>query len=75
MTATEFLDNGQPVFDITIIGGGPTGLFAAFYCGMRDASCKIIDSLRNSVGNLPHCIRKSTFMTWVDFRKSGQSSW
>ena len=32
-------------YDITIIGGGPTGLFAAFYAGMRKASVKIIDSL------------------------------
>ncbi|QSO53335.1 NAD(P)/FAD-dependent oxidoreductase [Alicyclobacillus curvatus] len=40
------------VFDITIIGGGPTGLFAAFYCGMRDATCKIIDSLPELGGQL-----------------------
>lgn len=33
------------VFDCTIIGGGPTGLFAAFYGGMREMSVKIIDSL------------------------------
>ena len=31
--------------DITIIGGGPTGLFAAFYAGMRGWSCHIVDSL------------------------------
>jgi thioredoxin reductase len=31
--------------DITIIGGGPTGMFAAFYAGMRQASAKIIDSM------------------------------
>ncbi len=31
--------------DITIIGGGPTGMFAAFYAGMRQASVKIIDSM------------------------------
>lgn len=40
------------LYDITIIGGGPTGLFAAFYCGMRDASCKIIDSLPELGGQL-----------------------
>lgn len=33
------------IFDCTIIGGGPTGLYAAFYAGMREMSVKIIDSL------------------------------
>jgi cation diffusion facilitator CzcD-associated flavoprotein CzcO len=32
--------------DIPVIGGGPTGLFAAFYAGMRGASACIIDALR-----------------------------
>ncbi len=31
--------------DITIIGGGPTGLFAAFYAGLRQMRTRIIDSL------------------------------
>lgn len=31
--------------DITIIGGGPAGLFAAFYAGMRGKSTRIIDAL------------------------------
>lgn len=35
----------QKVFEITIIGGGPTGLFSTFYAGMRNMSVKIIDSL------------------------------
>lgn len=38
--------------DITIIGGGPTGLFAAFYAGLRGASCRIIDSLPELGGQL-----------------------
>lgn len=42
----------EHVFDITIIGGGPTGLFAAFYAGIRDASTKIIDSLPALGGQL-----------------------
>ena len=25
------------IYDITIIGGGPVGLYAAFYAGMRQA--------------------------------------
>jgi thioredoxin reductase len=38
--------------DITIIGGGPTGLFAAFYAGMRGISTRIIDSLPDLGGQL-----------------------
>ncbi|MGT2845997.1 NAD(P)/FAD-dependent oxidoreductase [Streptococcus massiliensis] len=33
------------IYDITIIGGGPVGLFAAFYAHMRKARVKLIDSL------------------------------
>ena len=40
------------VYDITIIGGGPCGLFAAFYAGMRQASVKIIESLPQLGGQL-----------------------
>lgn len=32
-------------YDITIIGGGPVGLFTAFYAHLRRAKVKIIDSL------------------------------
>lgn len=45
MTSTE-------IADITIIGGGPTGLFAAFYAGMRNAKTKIIESLPQLGGQL-----------------------
>jgi cation diffusion facilitator CzcD-associated flavoprotein CzcO len=38
--------------DITIIGAGPTGLFAAFYAGMRGASHRIIDVLDQTGGQL-----------------------
>lgn len=33
------------IYDITIIGGGPVGLFTAFYAGLRQAKVKIIESL------------------------------
>ena len=33
------------IVDLAIIGAGPTGLFAAFYAGLRQMSIKIIDSL------------------------------
>jgi ferredoxin/flavodoxin---NADP+ reductase len=38
--------------DITIIGGGPTGLFAQFYAGMRKATSRIIDALPDLGGQL-----------------------
>ena len=40
------------VRDITIIGGGPTGLFGAFYGGLRGVSTRIIDSLPELGGQL-----------------------
>lgn len=42
----------QDIYDITIIGGGPSGLFAAFYAGLRSARTKIIDSLPQLGGQL-----------------------
>src|SRR5438445_10646959 len=38
--------------DITIIGGGPTGLFALFYAGMREATAQIVDALPELGGQL-----------------------
>ena len=40
------------MYDMTIIGGGPTGLFAAFYGGLRQASVKLIESLPQLGGQL-----------------------
>lgn len=42
----------KEIFDITIIGGGPAGLFAGFYAGMRQAKTKIIESLPQLGGQL-----------------------
>lgn len=42
----------QETKDITIIGAGPTGLFAAFYAGMRGASHRILDVLDQPGGQL-----------------------
>lgn len=42
----------KEMYDITIIGGGPVGLFTAFYGGMRQAKVKIIDSLPELGGQL-----------------------
>jgi ferredoxin/flavodoxin---NADP+ reductase len=38
--------------DFTIIGAGPTGLFAAFYAGLRGMSTRIIESLPEPGGQL-----------------------
>jgi len=46
------LKEDTQVYDITIIGGGPTGLFTAFYGGMRKATVKIIESLPQLGGQL-----------------------
>lgn len=40
------------IYDITIIGGGPVGMFAAFFAGMRGVSVKIIESL-SELGGQP----------------------
>ncbi|MBK5458600.1 MULTISPECIES: NAD(P)/FAD-dependent oxidoreductase [unclassified Peribacillus] len=42
----------KKIDDITIIGGGPVGLFTAFYGGMRQAKVKIIESLPQLGGQL-----------------------
>lgn len=33
----------EQIFDVTIIGGGPAGLYAAFYSGLREMKTKIIE--------------------------------
>lgn len=40
------------VYDITIVGAGPVGLFAAYYSGLRDLTTKIIDHLPQVGGQL-----------------------
>ena len=43
---------GRDVYDVTVIGAGPTGLFAAFYAGLRGARTQVIDSLEEPGGAL-----------------------
>lgn len=50
--STNGTDPSHDVYDISIIGAGPTGLFAAFYAGMRQARTQIIDSLEEPGGAL-----------------------
>lgn len=43
---------GDGVADVGIIGAGPTGLFTAFYAGLRQMSIKLLDSLEILGGQL-----------------------
>ncbi|QQK74713.1 NAD(P)/FAD-dependent oxidoreductase [Salicibibacter cibarius] len=45
-------DTSADLYDITVIGGGPAGLFTAFYGGMRQAKVKIIESMPQLGGQL-----------------------
>ena len=47
-----YFDVGEEVRDLTIVGGGPTGIFAAFQCGMNNVSCRIIESMPQLGGQL-----------------------
>jgi thioredoxin reductase len=40
------------LFDLTIIGAGPTGLYAAYYAGFRTLKVKVIDSLGDLGGQV-----------------------
>src|SRR6476646_7716471 len=47
--------DGMPdadIYDIAIIGAGPTGLYGAFYAGMRELKTLIIDALAEAGGQL-----------------------
>ncbi|HUZ03465.1 MAG TPA: NAD(P)/FAD-dependent oxidoreductase [Thermomicrobiaceae bacterium] len=46
------MTDARDIYDVTIIGGGPVGLFAAFYAGMRGLRTKILDILEELGGQL-----------------------
>lgn len=35
----------EKIYDVTIIGGGPAGMFAAFYCGLHELDAQLIEAL------------------------------
>jgi len=39
----EYRKMKEELYDVTIVGGGPAGLYTAFYSGMRDLKTKIIE--------------------------------
>jgi ferredoxin/flavodoxin---NADP+ reductase len=42
----------EDIFDLIIIGGGPTGMFGGFYAGLRGMRFKILDSLEQLGGQV-----------------------
>jgi thioredoxin reductase (NADPH) len=40
------------IVDVTVIGGGPAGLAAAYYVGHREATCRIVESLEQLGGQV-----------------------
>ncbi|RQW21218.1 NAD(P)/FAD-dependent oxidoreductase [Bacillus sp. C1-1] len=46
------LEEREDLYDLTIIGGGPAGLFAAFYAGMRQMKVKVVESMPQLGGQL-----------------------
>lgn len=43
----------QNIYDVTVIGGGPAGLFSTFYAGLREMKTKIIDG-QDKLGGKVH---------------------
>jgi len=46
------VSDADQIVDITVIGGGPTGLAAAYYGGHRDATVRIVESLEQLGGQV-----------------------
>lgn len=47
------------LYDVTIIGGGPAGMYAAFYAGMRNMKVKLIEG-KNELGGFLHTYSEKT---------------
>lgn len=42
----------EEIFDVTVIGGGPAGLYSAFYSGLREMKTKLIEYQPNLGGKI-----------------------
>lgn len=56
------------VYDVTIIGGGPIGLFSAFYSGLRSMKTKIIDAEPDVGGKVRYFFPEKLFVILVEFQ-------
>lgn len=52
----------EEIYDITIIGGGPTGMFAGYYAGLRDTKTQIIESLPQLGGQVSALYPEKTIL-------------
>lgn len=52
MIGANNMKEDSKLYDVTIIGGGPAGMFTAFYGGMRQLEVKLIESLPQLGGQL-----------------------
>lgn len=46
------MNNQLELYDVTIIGGGPAGMYTAFYSGMRDLKTKLIEAKEELGGRM-----------------------
>ncbi|WP_429971520.1 NAD(P)/FAD-dependent oxidoreductase [Fructilactobacillus sp. Tb1] len=55
------------LYDITIIGGGPIGMFAGFYAGLRNAKVQVIESLAELGGQVNALYPEKTILDVAGF--------
>ncbi len=59
----------EATYDITIIGGGPVGMFAGFYAGLRDVKVQIIESLEQLGGQVSAIYPEKTILDVAGYPK------
>lgn len=59
----------EEIFDVIILGAGPTGLFGAFYAGIREMKTKIIEALPEPGGQLAVLYPEKTIYDVAGFPK------
>ena len=57
----------QEIYDIAIIGGGPVGMFAAFYAGLRDTKVILLESLATLGGQVTSLYPEKTILDVAGF--------
>ena len=60
------------LYDVTIIGGGPVGMYAAFYSGMRNLRTKLIERERQLGGQILFYLEKTVWDVGGIARISGE---